>query len=108
MGYFVSVVVGSDLIQVWVPQSYDICLLKNINKCATILTLCLSFSFSTVLKFYILAKRSIPAMDEIFVAKVSMFFITLISLSVSCIKFLIGETKPTFNQVSSKIVLCLR
>ena len=65
MGYFVSVVVGSDLIQVWVPQSYDICLLKNINKCATILTLCLSFSFSTVLKFYILAKRSIPAGYEL-------------------------------------------
>ena len=105
MGYFVSVVVGSDLIQVWVPQSYDICLLKNINKCATILMMCLSFSFSTVLKFYILARKSIPAMDEIFVAKVSMFLITLISWSVSCIKSLIGDTKPTFNQVSCK-ALC--
>ena len=68
--------------------------------------MCLSFSVTTVFKFYVLAKRSIPEMDESYVSKVVMALITLISWSVSCIKFLGRDTKPTYNQVNVKITFC--
>ena len=100
MGFFVFLIVGLNLLQIWSNPSFDICFLKNLITNATILMLCLSFSFATVLKYLVLAKRSVPEMNEGYVAKVSIFCIILVSWSVSSIKFFIGDTKPTFNQVS--------
>ena len=100
MSFFLFLIVGLNLLQVWFNPSFDICFLKNLITNATILMLCLSFSFATVLKYLVLAKRSVPEMNEGYVAKVSIFCIILVSWSVSSIKFFIGDTKPTFNQVS--------
>ena len=99
MGFFVFLIVGLNLLQVWFNPSFDICFLKNLITNATILMLCLSFSFTTVLKYFVLAKRSVPEMNEGYVAKLSLFFIVLVSCGLSSIKFFIGQTKPTFNQV---------
>ena len=105
MTFFVFLVVGLNLLQVWFNPSFDICFLKNLITNATILMLCLSFSFTTVLKYFVLAKRTVPEMNEGYVAKLSIFFILLVSCGVSSIKFFIGYTKPTFNQVSKNMKL---
>ena len=107
MGSWVFFVVGLFLLQVWIaPGDFNFCFLKNLNTNSHILMMCLSFSVTTVFKFYVLAKRSIPEMDESYVSKVVMALITLISWSVSCIKFLGRDTKPTYNQVNIKIPFC--
>ena len=107
MGSWVFFVVGLFLLQVWIaPGNFDFCFLKNLNTNSHILMMCLSFSVTTVFKFYVLAKRSIPEMDESYVSKVVMALITLISWSVSCIKFLGRDTKPTYNQVNIKSTFC--
>ena len=109
MGSWVFFVVGLFLLQVWIaPGDFNFCFLKNLNTNSHILMMCLSFSVTTVFKFYVLAKRSIPEMDESYVSKVVMVLITLISWSVSCIKFLGRDTKPTYNQVNKygKLLLC--
>ena len=99
MGFFVFLIVGLNLLQIWSNPSYDICFLKNLITNATILMLCLSFSFATILKYLVLAKRTVPEMNEGYVAKLSILLIILVSSGISSIKFFIGDTKPTFNQV---------
>ena len=103
MTFFVFLVVGLNLLQVWFNPNFNICFLKNLITNATILMLCLSFSFATVLKYLVLAKRTVPEMNEGYVAKLSILVMILVSWGVSTIKFFIGDTKPTFNQVSACI-----
>ena len=93
--------VGLDLLQVWIIHSPETCFLKNFLKSPLINMTSLSLSFITVLKFYVLVKKSVPEMNEHYVAKVTIFAITVVSFVISCIKFLTRETKPTFNQVKS-------
>ena len=50
-------------------------------------------------KYFVLAKRTVPEMNEGYVAKLSIILISLVSCGFSSIKFFIGDTKPTFNQV---------
>ena len=95
----------SDFLEQYLCNFFNICFLKNLITNATILMLCLSFSFATVLKYLVLAKRTVPEMNEGYVAKLSIFFILLVSCGVSSIKFFIGYTKPTFNQVSKNMKL---
>ena len=97
--------VGLDLLQVWIIHSPETCFWKNFLKSPLINMISLSLSFITVLKFYVLVKKSIPEMNEHYVAKMTIFAITVVSFVISCIKFLTRETKPTFNQVKSSMII---
>ena len=92
------VTVGLDLLQIWVTPSQNFCFVKNFFKTLLIIMIALSLCFTTLLKFYVLVTKSIPEMDEIRVAKKTIFIIFISSFTIIFCKFS-GETKPTFNQV---------
>ena len=100
MGIWVFVIVGIQLFQVWAaPGDFDFCFLNNLTLNSHICMMCLSLSLTTASKFFVLAKRSIPEMNESLFSKIAVVLIVLISWIVSGIKFYSGDTKPTYNQV---------
>lgn len=100
MGIWVFVIVGIQLFQVWIaPGDFDFCFLNNLALNSHICMMCLSLSLTTAFKFFVLAKRSIPEMNESLFSKIAIVLIVLISWIVSSIKFYSGDTKPTYNQV---------
>ena len=106
MGIWVFVIVGIQLFQVWIaPGDFDFCFLNNLALNSHICMMCLSLSLTTAFKFFVLAKRSIPEMNESLFSKIAIVLIVLISWIVSSIKFYSGDTKPTYNQVH--IIECL-
>ena len=63
------VTVGLDLLQIWVAPNQHFCFVKNFFKSPVLVMIALSLCFTTILKFYVLATKSIPEMDEFRVAK---------------------------------------
>ena len=80
-------------------MSSDICFVKNLLKNIFPVNVGLYLSFTTLLKYYFLASRSMLEMNESKIAKFAFGIISSVSLMVCGIKFS-GNTKPTFNQVS--------
>ena len=81
-------------------MSSDICFLKNLLNNIFPVNVGLYLSFTTFLKYYFLASRSMLEMNESKIAKFTFGIISSVSLMVCGIKFS-GDTKPTFNQVSN-------
>ena len=81
-------------------MSSDICFVKNLLKNIFPVNVGLYLSFTTLLKYYFLASRSMLEMNESEIAKFTFGIISFVSLVVCGIKFS-GDTKPTFNQVSN-------
>ena len=85
-------------------MSFDICFVKNLLKNIFPVNVGLYLSFTTLLKYYFLASRSMQdsmlEMNESKIAKFTFGIISFVSLMVCGIKFS-GDTKPTFNQVSN-------
>ena len=93
---------GLDLLQIWIDFSQEFCHIKNFMKSTMPVIIGLSISFSTVLKCYIICyKKSMPEMNDSKVSKFAIASILIASILTNSIKFS-GETKPTFNEVSSK------
>ena len=99
---FVCLNMGLDLLQIWIDFSQEFCHIKNFMKSTVPVIIGLSISFSTVLKCYIICyKKSMPEMNDSKVSKFAIASILMASIFTNGIKFS-GETKPTFNEVSSK------
>ena len=98
LSFYMCVTVGLDLLQIWVAPNQHFCFVKNFFKSPVLVMIALSLCFTTILKFYVLATKSIPEMDEIRVAKKAIFIIFTTTFTIISYKFS-GEIKPTFNQV---------
>ena len=87
------------MLQIGFKMSSNICLIKNVAKNIVAVVVGLTLCFTTPLKCYSLAYRTMPEMNENNVSKYVMILTSTLSVFVCGIKFF-GETKPTYNQVS--------
>ena len=75
--------------------------MNNISKSILPVIIGLSVTFTTILKCYVICyKRSILEIDDAKLSVYSIGIITFLSVSTNVLKYL-GETKPTFQQVSN-------